>query len=259
MKIPALMHRFRFSLRMLMAVVVTLGMVLGWIVHRARVQRQAVAAIERAGGRVLYDWQWNDLGSIPNGNPRGPQWLVERLGVDYFADVTGVMFNLSGADEVASHVARLGRVDSVHFNGSDLTDAGLARLVGLNLKMVCLAGAKEITDFGLVHLEEMTRLERIDLFRTNVGDAGLPHLERLPRLRFLHLGQTKVTNAGMEHVGRMHGVSTLILGETKVGDAGLDRLRALGGLKVLQLSRTAVSDSGVRSLRTALPRAPISP
>ena len=54
MKVPALApswsHRFRLSLRMLMAVVLVLGMVLGWIVHRARVQRQAVAAIERGAG-----------------------------------------------------------------------------------------------------------------------------------------------------------------------------------------------------------------
>jgi hypothetical protein len=31
---------------------------LGWVIHRAAVQRDAVAAIERARGTVMYDWEW---------------------------------------------------------------------------------------------------------------------------------------------------------------------------------------------------------
>ncbi len=50
-------HRFRFSLRSLMIVIGIVGGGLGWIIHRAQVQRDAVAAIGRAGGFVLYDWQ----------------------------------------------------------------------------------------------------------------------------------------------------------------------------------------------------------
>ena len=49
----------RFSLRGLIVVVLIIGGSLGWVVHRARVQRRAVAAIEKAGGTVEYegrDW-----------------------------------------------------------------------------------------------------------------------------------------------------------------------------------------------------------
>ena len=42
----------RLSVRALMVVVLVLAVVLGWFVHRAQVQREAVAAIEKAGGKV---------------------------------------------------------------------------------------------------------------------------------------------------------------------------------------------------------------
>jgi hypothetical protein len=58
--------RFRISLQALMIVVLIFGAGLGWIVHRARVQLAAVAAIQSAGGRVRYDREWA-IGSVPDG------------------------------------------------------------------------------------------------------------------------------------------------------------------------------------------------
>ena len=46
---------FHMSVRVLMVLVLVFGGGFGWVVHRARVQREAVAAIERAGGAVGYD------------------------------------------------------------------------------------------------------------------------------------------------------------------------------------------------------------
>ena len=67
--------RVRLSIRALCAVVLAFGVALGWVVHRARVQRDAVAAIERSIGRVFYDWQWAPLGYSPSGLPVLPAGL----------------------------------------------------------------------------------------------------------------------------------------------------------------------------------------
>jgi hypothetical protein len=52
------------------------------MVHHAHVQREAVAAIERAGGEVMYDWQWKD-NALVHGRPWASRWLVDRVGIDY--------------------------------------------------------------------------------------------------------------------------------------------------------------------------------
>ena len=62
------------SLRGLLLVVLAIGLWLGWIVHKARQQREAVAALQKFGGFVHYDWEsvngrarFRRIGSIPIG------------------------------------------------------------------------------------------------------------------------------------------------------------------------------------------------
>jgi len=108
--------RVRISVRVLMLLVLVVGGVLGWIVHRARVQRDAVAAIEREGGKVYLDWEIEVFPSravgqaayqlTPNGKSRWPKWLLDQLGVDYFANVKGVIFNWEESDRVLASVGR---------------------------------------------------------------------------------------------------------------------------------------------------------
>ncbi len=54
----------RFSVRGLIVLVLVIGAWLGWMVRSARIQREAVAAIENAGGEVLYDREWTDAGLV---------------------------------------------------------------------------------------------------------------------------------------------------------------------------------------------------
>ncbi len=58
----------RFSVRGLIVVVLVIGAWLGWLVRSARIQREAVAAIEHARGSVSYDWEWANGKSIPGEN-----------------------------------------------------------------------------------------------------------------------------------------------------------------------------------------------
>src|SRR5437016_5136693 len=78
------------SVRALLILVFVLALGLGWIANRARIQREAVAAIERAGGKAWYNWEWQDDAPVPDARPRWPSWLVEAIGVDSFSDVVSV-------------------------------------------------------------------------------------------------------------------------------------------------------------------------
>src|SRR4051812_9204702 len=87
-------RRFRLSVRVLMLLVLALGGGLGWIAHRARVQREAVEVIRRAGGSVGYNRPWSS-GATPISQPKppGPPWLRRLLGPDYFDTATSVHFS----------------------------------------------------------------------------------------------------------------------------------------------------------------------
>ena len=46
------------SVRALLVLILVVGLWLGWVVHKAREQREAVAALQKFGGFVHYDWEF---------------------------------------------------------------------------------------------------------------------------------------------------------------------------------------------------------
>ncbi len=157
--------RFQFSIRSLFVLTVVVAVPSAWLaaeMKAARKQREAVEAIERAGGGVSYDYQ-SDASSgkwTPYAKPLGLPWLRSLLGGDLFV-----------------------RVTLVNLPQSEVSDADLKQLEALtDLQELCLSDAK-ISDAGLQHLRGLTQLQVLDLEGTKVGDAGLEYLEGLTRLR----------------------------------------------------------------------------
>ena len=116
--------------------------------------------------------------------------------------------------------------------------------------------ARGTTDTGLMHIQNLTRLQELDLSDTQVTDAGLVHLKRLTALSNLNLSGTWVTGAGFVHLKRLTALSSLNLSQTQVTDAGLVHLKRLTALSSLNLSWTNVTDAGLVHLEglTALSR-----
>lgn len=224
-------HWLQLSVRTLMALVLVLGGWLGWTIYCARVQREAVAAIEQTGGRVEYDWRWSDGRFFADGHPPGPRWLHARVGPEFLGDVTAVWLDgPQASDAVLPQVGRLQRLGLLAMSRTSVSDTGLASLKGL------------------------TRLERLDLSRnTTVSDAGLKHLAGLTRLEELNLGGTKISDAGLVHLSGLARLKSLELFHTTVSDAGLRHLAGLTRLKSLSLSGTRVTDDGLKALQAALP------
>ncbi len=109
---PRPWRRFlRFTIRGLIVLVLVIAAGCGWIVRQAHAQRDAVAAITKAGGNVLYDWTWSNGKLIPGGKPWVPHWVAEQIGVDYFGHVTEVSLNARATDETMAHVACLSQVE----------------------------------------------------------------------------------------------------------------------------------------------------
>jgi hypothetical protein len=78
----------RLSLRLLPGLALLLGAgVAGWFVRSEQLRRAAVAAIERTGGHVEYDWKIRDGIVIQNQNGLTSGWTLkwpaDLLSVDY--------------------------------------------------------------------------------------------------------------------------------------------------------------------------------
>ncbi|HEY2148145.1 MAG TPA: hypothetical protein VGH32_09420, partial [Pirellulales bacterium] len=123
---------FQFSLRTLIVSTIVIAAAAGWVgkrIEEKRAERVAVAAIAKLGGRVLYDFQ-------KDGASRGPAWLRNILGDDFFGNVVELDLSESAVtDEDLAFLDGLRSLESLNISDTGVTDAGLRRVGRLqNLK-----------------------------------------------------------------------------------------------------------------------------
>lgn len=105
-----------------------------------------------------------------------------------------------------------------------------------------------ISDEGIEHLKDLPALLSIDLFETTVSNPSLKHLGQFPTLQSLSVQNTTVSNQGLEYLKGLSSLNSLNLANTRIDDAGLAYLKGLTGLQWLQMSFTNVSDVGLMEL-----------
>jgi hypothetical protein len=234
-------HRLKLSLRAMMLVVLLLGLWLGWQVNKAREQREAVAAVQRFGGWVHYDYEFVN-GKLTGGrSPRAPRWLRRLLGDEFFQEVRQV--SLIYDDSTGK------RFDNENVAACDDLLANVSRLPGLT---VLLLKDTQATDEGMRHVGKMTDLETLFLSNaTSITDAGTSHLVRLKHLKWFLIGHSKLTDDSLALLSRLPGIETLMLQSNHFTDEGLARLCGKDRLKRLHigLGVVRVTDAGIAHLR----------
>jgi Leucine Rich repeat len=241
--------RVRLSVRALMALVLLIAAGLGWVAYRARLQRDAVAVIVKAGGKVFYDGQGFDGTERPNPASGARAWLRKwiwaHLPDEYWRTVEMVDLRGTGiGDAGLAHLRALDRLDFLDLSGTKVTDAGLANLERLKHLKTLYLDDTAIGDAGLAHLEGLDQLETLSV-GTSVTDTGLVHLKGFHRLIHLFLGKSKVTDAGLAAIAGLGQLRGLELHDTAVSDAGLIHLEGISGLYSLGLGGTRITDAGL--------------
>jgi outer membrane protein assembly factor BamB/formylglycine-generating enzyme required for sulfatase activity len=133
----------------------------------------------------------------------------------------------------------VGHVIKVDLTGTQVSDADLHSLKGLNALRELLLTRTAISDSGLQHLVGLTRLEKLVLTQTGVTDAGLEHLHGLKSLKELwFVDQKQITDAGLEHLKGLTRLESLFLSGTQVTGSGLVYLKGLSRLEMLFLDGT---------------------
>jgi internalin A len=268
------LRRLRLHARPIVATVFIFAALVGWREYLVHTQRDAVAAIQRAGGTVSYEWEFRN--GMPAQASLAPwrRWLISILGPDLFEHVVAVdLSNPRAADDVVmERVGKLERLEFLSLFNSSVTERGLARVRGLTgLKKLYLHSTGiqgpalahlermvnlqdlflpevPVTDADVAHLAGMTGLTRLQLKGDGLTNAGLAHLGGKTQLRELHLRHTKITS--LEPIRAMTKLTFLDVAGSPIDDAGLKPVAEFQKLQRLWLGQTKVTDVGITHIRT---------
>ena len=234
--------RLRLSLGAMMILILGLGGGLGWVAHRAHVQRDAVAAIttlrRNTRGSVYYDWQYvagqgakspgpkwmsEALGKFDqNAQPRGPKWLRDALGPDVFDTVVNVDIEGDNVDDTL--LENVGRLHGVEW----LTIRGHA--------------APDLTPQGMAQLRTLPRLKGLSVEGITESHGFVAGLTGKAELRRLWLPQAAVTDDEMAIIGGNLNLEVLKLDGRNVTDPGFTRVANLKELSLLEMPDVCITD-----------------
>ena len=217
----------RFSLRTMLVAGTVLCVLLAWKVRKVERQKEAVAAIERTGGSVRYDWEVRDHPQAP-----GKNLLRDLLGDDFFDDVVEVDFTTG---IVLPEEADAKRYQTVPMQLRDLTNLQELNLIGRTIK-------------DLELLEGLTRMETLWLDCESVRD--LSPLEGMRNLRQLSLDRTPEVY-DLSPLASLAKLEYLFLALTPTRD--VSPLMKLKRLKKLVMFTPNVEGEQIEQLRLALP------
>ncbi len=246
----------RLSVRGLMLVVLALAVVFGWIAREARLQKEAVAAIDRAGGWVEYDrlgvvtsvfFQREDQGAQGR-TPRPPAAPMEQIGRLRWVKTLHLDGNPGVTDEGLAHLRGLAHLKRLNIYDARISGRGLAHLAILrDLKELSLSGCK-LRDEDLAPLAKCRSLVYLDLGCTGIGDEGLKHVRGLTGLQGLTLVWDPVTADGLSYLRELNQLTALDIMCTKVGSIG--PLKGMTNLEMLWLYGCPIEESGLAELPT---------
>jgi hypothetical protein len=216
-----------------MVLVLIVGGALGWVIHRAHVQRDAVATIQRVGGDIGYSWQRsNGKWVSPPPKPPWPDWVRRTLGPDFLDTVTYV--DLQGGqcgDESLRAACRLPWLEELGVVNTSVTDASAEELRHLtNLRSLDLR-VNRITPRPLRHIGEMSELRELKLAMrlspVRLRDEDMAFLKRLTKLESLMRPSADLTDGWLVYIKDSKNLRSLQLYDMALTAEGLDHLKGM--------------------------------
>jgi Leucine-rich repeat (LRR) protein len=167
------------------------------------------------------------------------------------------------------HIAGLSELERLDLSDTLISDAGMVHLKDLvklkKLDLFCNSpNAGKITHVGLAHLKNLKALKDFRM-PSRITDESLVVLSDFDSLRSLNLWGGEVTDKGMAFLPRFKSLTDVDICSPKVTDAGIKMLLGCPKLTGLSIQRAAITDEAlvhiaeIRTLRyLSLWKVPIS-
>lgn len=195
MKLPLAkvrLPRFQFRLRTFLLACAGCAVCFGLWTGKARRQRETVALIEDLGAAIFYDIEWDGTYSRWPLVPRSARdWIGERLGMDYVADVAWVQFRGNGRGRhLYDPPPPPGQFWSDQFawaRGGTISFIDTEFIVGVPQMIV-------LTPTPVQRLAQLSQLRVLSLNNIVVTREAAAELKRLTSLRELHIWDTNLSH-----------------------------------------------------------------
>ncbi len=215
---------------LLLAVVAgVLSIWVGTLWRSTKARRNAVATIERLGGYVMYEHQFNSEG--------------RPLIID---PVTGVI----QPDE--AHGLIVSPLDAPR-PGPFLIRSLLWHDAFWRVRTINLGGAMSLQDNDMRIFNHLSSVTDVSMVHTPVGDAGVRYMGELTNLRKLWLGTTYVSDEGVRYLRSLPNLEELSLFQTHVTDAAVPDIAAIQSLRYVDVGDSFVTDDGIKAFSEMRP------
>jgi hypothetical protein len=218
-----------------------------------RSPRRAVRALEAAMTKAKAGYVYTTHPAVERTLIQPLPRLAAVVGSEYFPDRRGCLLYSGDAEMV--HLKHLTNLRELHLQ-ENITDAGMVHVEGLaSLTRLNLGWhtpwargvPARVTDAGLAHLKGLTNLTELSI-NADITDAGMVHVAGLPNLRTLRvIGH--ITDRGLAHLKNLTNLESLELESTYITDAGLAHLQGMKNLRSLNLYSTDIRGSGLVHLQ----------
>jgi len=178
----------RFSLKTLLAFMAIFSIWLGMHVRSARLQKEAVKAIQEHDVRVAYDFQYDQTNSWV------PSWLRQKLGDDFFHSVVDVSFWPRYQGKAVVDVSYWPRYPGKAMEVRQTPAMPpLRELLAGFPKIRCLRlWSTQVTDENIKVLANLDSLERVVVFDPeNISDKGDVYRKAINHLEWSVVWQEK--------------------------------------------------------------------
>jgi Ran GTPase-activating protein (RanGAP) involved in mRNA processing and transport len=213
-------HRrwFSYSLKTLLLVVTVLCVLLCWKLQAVNKQRQAVSAIRKVGGDVIYDFE------------KEPHWLARFVGIDFLHDVIDVRIHINseGPQDIHSifpYLSQLRRLKILSIYDGIFKDEDLRYLAGLTDLVSVELYSNSITGDGFKYLTDQNKLTFLELHDNPITDKSLSAIASLPSLTWLSLSECALTDDCLPTLIQMKSLRRIDVVKSQMTPEGERRLK----------------------------------